>query len=196
MSKAQALADVDDKVLYVGDDAVGGEAAAVCQLVDGELGDVNTVEIDLSDRAVRQDAVGRRHVAGRDGMEHRRHADDGGRFADLGAHGVLRFIDIAVDRRERPVVPDRTGEYIGHMVFLTAVDDAVVNVLLLDELRDAAIVLHAVDGIEMVVVAERLALLRVDILAERRVEVGSLQVVCGQRIAGEHGVRIAACNNL
>ena len=44
--------------------------------------------------------------------------------------------------------------------------------------------------------AERLALLCVDILAERRVKVGSLEIVRGQRVAGEHGVRIAARNNL
>ena len=50
----QALAEVHNEVLDVGDDAPGGEAAPVRELVDGELRDVHTVEIHLANGAVRQ----------------------------------------------------------------------------------------------------------------------------------------------
>ncbi len=61
----------------------------------------------------------------------------------------------------------------------------------LDEARMAAVNRTAVDGIQVVVVAQGRALLGVDVLAEGRVQVGSLQVVCGQGVAGQNGVNIA-----
>ncbi len=78
------------------------------------------------------------------------------------------------------------------MIFLTVVDDAVVDVFLLDELPDAAVVSDPVDGVEMIVMPERLAFLRVDILAERRVQIRSFQVMRRQCVSCEHRIYISA----
>ena len=161
----EALADVDDEILYIGDDSVRCEGAAVSQFVDREFGNIDTVEVNLAHRAVGKYAIGRSHVAGCDGVKHRGHADDGGRLPDLGTHGILRLVHVSVDWRKRAVVTDRARENVGNMIFLTVVDDAVVDVFLLDELPDAAVVSDPVDGVEMIVMPEWLAFLRVDILA-------------------------------
>ena len=44
--------------------------------------------------------------------------------------------------------------------------------------------------------AERAVLLRLDVLAERRVEVRALQIVRGQRVSGEHRVDVARLDDL
>ena len=129
-------------------------------------------------------------------MEHRRHADDGRCAADLVAHGVLGRIDIAVDRRQRAVVADGAAEHIGNAALFAAVDDAVVDVFVLDEICDAAVIAHAVDGVKMMIVAVRHGALRVDVLPERRLKVGRLQIVCGQRVARQNGVNIAVFDQL
>ena len=55
---------------------------------------------------------------------------------------------------------------------------------------------HAVDGVKMMIVAVRHGALRVDVLPERRLKVGRLQIVCGQRVARQNGVNIAVFDQL
>ena len=62
------------------------------------------------------------------------------------------------------------------------IDDAVVNVLRLQELRNPAALPDAVDGIQMIVVSVRLKLLGIDVLAERGVQIGGFQVMGGKRL--------------
>lgn len=42
---ADPFADVDDKVLHVGDDGPHAETAPVPELIDGELGDIHRIEV-------------------------------------------------------------------------------------------------------------------------------------------------------
>ena len=51
------------EVLHVGDDGLGGQRSAVCQLVGGELGDIDAIEVDLAHLSIAVDAIGRGHVA-------------------------------------------------------------------------------------------------------------------------------------
>ncbi len=53
---------------------------------------------------------------------------------------------------------------------------------------------HPVDGIQMVVVPVGLTFLRVDVLPQGSVEVGCLQIMGGQRVARQHGMDKAACD--
>ena len=53
---------------------------------------------------------------------------------------------------------------------------------------------HPVDGVQMVVMPVGLTFLRVDVLPQSGVEVGSLQIVGGQRVARQHGMDKAACD--
>ena len=53
---------------------------------------------------------------------------------------------------------------------------------------------HPVDGVQMVVVPVGLTFLRVDVLPQSSVEVGCLQIMGGQRVARQHGMDKAACD--
>ena len=56
-------------------------------------------------------------------------------------------------------------------------------------------VFHAIDGVEMVVVAVRSVLLRVDVLPERGVEIGTFEVMRCKSVAGKDGVYISRLDN-
>ena len=124
-------------------------------------------------------------------MQHGGKADDRGGFAHAVPHGVLRPVHVRVDRRQGTVVPDGACQHVGHAVLFAAVNDAVVDVLRLDELRHAAVSAHAVDGIQMVIVAVEMVLLGVDILPQRRAQVRALQIVGRQRVARQQPVDVA-----
>ena len=53
---------------------------------------------------------------------------------------------------------------------------------------------RTVDRIQMIIMAVRLALLGIDILPERSVQVGRLKVVRGERISGKQRMHITVCN--
>ena len=112
------------------------------------------------------------------------------------AHAVLGLVNVAEDRGQGAVVPDRTGEHIGNGALFTGIDDAVVNSLGLDEFPHASAGAHVVDGIEMVVVPAGDGALGIDILSERGAEPGSLQIVHGQRVAREDRVDKAGLDEL
>ena len=92
------------------------------------------------------------------------HADHRGGGADLCPHGVLSGIDVCQHRRQRPVVPDGAGQHEGHVVLHAAVDDAVVDVVILDKLRNGPAAADLVQHIQVVIVAVGLGLLGIDIL--------------------------------
>ena len=77
------------------------------------------------------------------------------------------------------------------MVLFEVIDDAVPDIFALDEFRDRAVELHAVDRIEVVVMPVRNVLLRVDVLPERGVKVSPLKIMRCERIACEHRVHIS-----
>ena len=59
---------------------------------------------------------------------------------NLVAHGVLRLVDIGKNRRQGTVVPDGAAQYVGDVIFLQIVDDAVVDLLFLDKFGDGAVI--------------------------------------------------------
>ena len=61
-----------DKVLNVRHDGGGRKASAVQQLVYNEFVRIHCVEEDRAHRTVLQDTVGRRHISGRDSVQHGR----------------------------------------------------------------------------------------------------------------------------
>ena len=71
-------------------------------------------------------------------------------------------------------------------------NDAVVDVLGLQKGGDGAVEPNPVDGVQVVVVAQGLALLGVDVLAQSGGEIGGLQVVGGQGVARQHRMDISA----
>ena len=52
ISNPETVAERYDEVLYICDDPLRGKAAPVAELIGCKLGDVHTVEIDLTDRTV------------------------------------------------------------------------------------------------------------------------------------------------
>ena len=129
-------------------------------------------------------------------MQHGRHADDGRCAANLVAHGILRGIDITVNGRERSVITNAAAEDIGHAALFTAINNAVVDVLVLDKCTDAAVIAHAIDGVEMVIMSVRHRLLRINVLPQRGVQVRALQIVRRQRISRQNRVDIAVFDQL
>ena len=124
-------------------------------------------------------------------MEHRGKADDRCGFFDQLPHGALAAVGVADDLGQRAVVADGAGQDERHVVLYDAVDDAVVDVIVLDELRDRAAAAHLVDDVQMVIVAVGLGLLRIDILTERGVQQRAFQIVRGKGIAGHEAVCVA-----
>ena len=55
--QSQAVGDIAHEVLHVGDNALGGQASPVRQLVHREFGDITDVEIGLAHGSVRHHAV-------------------------------------------------------------------------------------------------------------------------------------------
>ena len=194
--QSQTLGDIRDEVLHVGDDAAAGEAAPVHELVHGEFRNVHAVEVHGADGAVGQYPVARGHVARGDGVQHGGHADDRGGRSDVVAHGILGIVGIAEHAGQGAIVADGTGEHIGHVVAHKRLHDAVAHALLFDEPLDASPIAHAVDGVQMVVMAVGAVLLGLDVLAQRRVEVGAFQIVGGQGVAGEHRIGVAGIDDL
>ena len=99
-------------------------------------------------------------------MEHGGHADHRGGVPNLVAHGVLGVIHVGKHGRQGAVVPDGAAQHIGDVVLLQAVDDAVVDVLFLNELGHGAVVAHPVQEVQVVVVAVGLVHGGVDVLAQ------------------------------
>ena len=77
------------------------------------------------------------------------------------------------------------------MIFDRTVHNAVVNLVVVDKLRNRAARAHFVDYVQMVVVSVRVRFLRVDILPERGVQQRTLQIVRRERVSGQQTVRIA-----
>lgn len=139
--------------------------------------------------------VGGGHVPRGDGVQHGGHADDSGGAANVVAHSVLRLVGVAVHAGQRTVVADGSGQHVGHAVAHQRVHDAVAHALFFDEPLDGSPIAHAVDGVQVVIVAVGAVLLGVDVLAEGRVEVGPFQIVGGESIAGEDRIGIAGVDD-
>ena len=129
-------------------------------------------------------------------MKRRSHTDDGGRFAHMAAHRILRFVDVAVDRRQRAVVADRAAQYIRNLILLKMIDDTVFDLLAFQKLRDRTIIPDAVDGVQMIVMPIRDILLGVNILTQCGVKEGSFQIVGRQCIAGQHRIHVPSVDQL
>ena len=102
-------------------------------------------------------------------MKHGRQADHRGGLFHQVSHLALSLVRVTDHLRHRAVVADGAGQHEGHVVLHATVDDSVVDLVVLDELRDRAAAAHLVDYVQVVVVAVRLRLLGVDVLAQRRV---------------------------
>ena len=84
----------------------------------------------------------------------------------MAAHRILRFVDVAVDRRQRAVVADRAAQYIRNLILLKMIDDTVFDLLAFQKLRDRTIIPDAVDGVQMIVMPIRDILLGIDVLSQ------------------------------
>lgn len=105
------------------------------ELVRREFRGVHHIKMYRPDRTVREHAVGRRHIAGRDRMQHRRHADDRRRLTHMGANRILPHVGMLVNLRQRTVITNRAVEHKWHVVLDTVVNNAAVDALALDERR-------------------------------------------------------------
>ena len=101
-------------------------------------------------------------------MEGRRHTDDCRRFADTASHGILPFIHICVNLRQRSVVADGTHQDKGNFFFHTAIYNAVINPFLFDKGRNRAVVFYLIDRIDMIIMASLVTMLGIDVLTEGR----------------------------
>ena len=75
-------------------------------------------------------------------------------------------------------------------MLFAAVDDAVVDLLFFDEFADTAVVSHAIDQIQMVIVPVGHGLLRVNVLTERGLEISALKVMGGKGVPRKDRVHI------
>ena len=128
-------------------------------------------------------------------MEHGGKADNGGRPLHHTAHGGLAVVGVPDHFRKGTVVADGTGEDKGNIIFHAAVHDPIVDVVILDELRDGAAPSYPVDHIQVVVVPVRLGSLGVDILSQGSVEHGPFQVVGGKCVPRHEPVYITVLDH-
>jgi len=107
------------------------------------------------------------------------------------AHFILRIVDVARHLGQRAVVPDGACQHIGHAALLQMSHDAVRQSLFLQEGPDRPAGADTVDRVKMIVMPVRLDGLGVDILTQRRLEPGSLQIMRGEGVPGQQRVHIA-----
>ena len=100
------------------------------------------------------------------------------------AHRVLSLIDIPVDRRQRTVITNRTGQNRRHMIFFTVIDDPILNIFLIQKSRNGTARIDPINCIQMIVMAIGDVLPRLDILPESSMEIGAFHIVSRQGIAG------------
>ena len=98
---------IHDKILDIGNKGFAAQTAPVFKLVYHKFRDVNGVEVDRPDHAAHQLVRGC-HISGRDGVKLGCETDDGGCPARISPHGVLGFIDIGIDARQRAVAVSYT----------------------------------------------------------------------------------------
>ena len=124
-------------------------------------------------------------------MEHGGKANDRRAFFHELSHFTLALISISDDLGKRPIVADGAREDKRDVIFDRTVHNAVVNLVVVDKLRNRAAGAHFVDYVQMVVVSVRVRFLRVDILPERGVQQRALEIVRRERVSGQQTVRIA-----
>ena len=129
-------------------------------------------------------------------MEHGGKTNDRRAFFHKLSHFTLALVSISDDLGKRPIVADRAGEDKRDVIFDRTVHNAVVNLVVVDKLRNRAAGAHFVDYVQMVVVSVRVRFLRVDILPERGVQQRALQIVRRERVSGQQTVRIAVFDQL
>ena len=153
LSVAEQMAlQINDKILDIGNKGFAAQTASVFKLVYHKFRDVNGVEVDRPDHAAHQLVRGC-HIAGRDGVKLGCETDDGGCPARISPHGVLGFIDIGIDARQRAVVTDRAGQYQGNVLFQTGVNNAVADVIVMDQVFKRSGGAGTVNGFDMMVMA-------------------------------------------
>ena len=113
----QPFTHIYHKILDIGNDALGRQVASVSHLIHRKLGYIHRIKIHLADRPVRHHTERRGHIARCNGVEGRRHTDDCRRFADTASHGILPFIYICINLRQRSVVADGTHQDKGNFFF-------------------------------------------------------------------------------
>ena len=124
-------------------------------------------------------------------MQHGGKADHRGGAPHQRTHGVSALIGVGVHLRQRAVVPDGAGQHKGNIALHAAVQYAVVDMVVLNKLGDRAAAALPVQHVQMVVVAVGLAALGVDVLSQRRMETGGLQIVGAQGVARQQAVAVA-----
>ena len=128
-------------------------------------------------------------------MQHGGHADNGGGFLHIRAHGVLGPVYIPDGAGKGSVVPDGTAQHVGHAVFFTAVDNAVVDILRPDKFGNRTAGTHLVQCVQMVVVAVVFQFAGVNVLPKGGIQVCAFQVVGRQGVPGQECMRVASRDN-
>ena len=150
----------------------------------GQLGDGRGVDVDADQRDRR-----RQDVAGRDRVQHRRDHDGEADAGQLGAHRALPLDHVGVDVGQRPVVAHRADE---HERLVVRAPCACMT----PRVRTPCSTAAAIEPAARIVLIARMwcswpcstprPLGQVD--AERRAEQRRLDVVGGERVAGEQHV--------
>jgi hypothetical protein len=172
--------------LDVGHEAQSLEAAAVAELDGGRRVDVDANHFDPS----------RQQVTDGNRMEHGRDHEAVRHVANSGAHLALGFHYIGDDVGQWAVVADAAGEQEIDIVFHAFIHDAGCEDAFVDRGADRAATANAVDRSQMMLVSG-FGNAGVDELdAEAGAEETLLDVVGGQRVAGEKFVDVAAADEL
>ena len=137
-----------------------------------------------------QSVEGRQHVADRDGVERGGDEDRAGRLDGVLPHGVLRRERVAVHAGQRAVVANRAGQHVRDPLGHQRVHDAALDEPGLHGALDGAGGAHPVDGAHVQPVAA-LGRLAGVAHAERGAEDRGLDVVHGDRVAGQHRLHVA-----
>src|SRR5699024_9457481 len=159
-----------NEILYVGYNSGGRKTASVQELIYHKLIRIYRVEKNRTYLLLRSHRIGRCHISCGDSMKHSSQADYCCSLFHHLPHGRLSLIGVSNDFRQGAVVPDRASQYKGDFIFYTTVHNAVINLIVFNELRNGATSSHPVDHIQMIIMAVGVGFLGVNILSQGGVE--------------------------
>src|SRR5208337_367662 len=109
---------------------------------------------------------------------------------------VLGQVRITDDFGERAVVPDGAGEGVGDSLGHDGPHNAVTDTAQVDGLSDGTESPHAVYGVQVLVMAQKGASLRIDLAPEGGPEEGGLDVVHGEGVAAVQAMDVSPLDQL
>lgn len=136
-----------DKILHIRDNRGGGKAAAIQKFVDYKLVSINCIKIEWANFSIRHNAEGRRHISSGYRVQHGSKTDDCCTFPHKLTHLRLSFVDVANNLRQRTIIADRPCQNDRYVVFDTAIDNAIINSVIIDKRGNRSAAAYLVDYI-------------------------------------------------